>query len=123
LPRTPAASSLIRDPVNFPEAPFSAIDDRITGAARKRTGLARALKACAAGDVLIVWRLDRLGRSLAHLIEFLPGLAAGGVQFRSLSESIDTTTPTGKPTPTRPSVSAARYRTSRNRPPRSRAVK
>jgi DNA invertase Pin-like site-specific DNA recombinase len=60
------------------------------------SGLARALKACAAGNVLIVWRLDRLGRSLGHLIELLHGRAARGVQFCSLSESIDTTTPTGK---------------------------
>jgi DNA invertase Pin-like site-specific DNA recombinase len=66
--------------------------DRITGTAQKRPGLARALKACAAGDVLIVWRLDRLGRSLAHLIEFLSGLAGRGVQFGSLSEQLDTTT-------------------------------
>ena len=71
-------------------------EDRITGTARKRTGLDRALKICAPGDVLIVWRLDRLGRSLGHLIELLSSLAARGVQFRSLSESIDTTTPTGK---------------------------
>ena len=46
--------------------------------------------------MLVVWRLDRLGRSLGHLIELLHGLAARGVQFRSLSEHIDTTTPTGK---------------------------
>ncbi len=69
-------------------------EDKITGTARKRTGLARALKICAAGDVLIVWRRDRLGRSLGHLIELLSGLAARGVQFRSLTKSIDTTTPT-----------------------------
>ncbi len=71
-------------------------EDRITGTARKRAGLARALKTCAAGDVLVVWRLDRLGRSLGHLIELLTGLAARGVQFRSLTEHLDTTTPTGK---------------------------
>jgi DNA invertase Pin-like site-specific DNA recombinase len=46
--------------------------------------------------VLVVWRLDRLGRSLRHLIELLHGLAARGVQFRSLSKHLDTTTPTGK---------------------------
>ena len=46
--------------------------------------------------MLIVWRRDRLGRSLGHLIELLSGLAARGVQFRSLTKSIDTTTPTGK---------------------------
>jgi DNA invertase Pin-like site-specific DNA recombinase len=70
-------------------------DDRITGTARKRSGLARALKACGKGDVLVVWRLDRLGRSLGHLIEMLSELAGRGVQFRSLTEHIDTTTPTG----------------------------
>jgi Resolvase, N terminal domain len=69
--------------------------DHRHGAQAHRTD-ASALKSCAAGDVRIVWRLDRLGRSLGHLIELLIGLAARGVQFRSLSESIDTTTPTGK---------------------------
>ncbi len=54
------------------------------------------MKACAAGDVLVVWRLDRLGRSLGHLVEVLNGLAARGIQFRSLMEAIDTTTPIGK---------------------------
>ena len=71
-------------------------EDRVTGTARERSGLTRALKACDKGDVLVVWRLDRLGRSLGHLIELLSGLAERGVQFRSLSEAIDTTTPTGR---------------------------
>jgi DNA invertase Pin-like site-specific DNA recombinase len=71
-------------------------EDRATGALRERNGLARALKGCGAGDVLVVWRLDRLGRSLGHLIELLHDLASRGVEFRSLSEAIDTTTPTGR---------------------------
>ncbi len=48
------------------------------------------------GDVLVVWRLDRLGRSLPHLIEVIGALAARGVGFRSLTESIDTTTSGGR---------------------------
>jgi DNA invertase Pin-like site-specific DNA recombinase len=71
-------------------------EDKIPGSARKRTGLAHALNACAAGDVLVVWRLDRLDRSLGDLSELLTGLAARGVQFRSLTEPIDTTAPAGK---------------------------
>ncbi len=48
------------------------------------------------GDTLCVWRLDRLGRSLPHLIDTVRGLEDRGVGFRSLRESIDTTTPGGR---------------------------
>ncbi|TMD61989.1 MAG: recombinase family protein [Chloroflexi bacterium] len=48
------------------------------------------------GDVLVVWRLDRLGRSLLHLIETVTMLQEKGIELRSLRENIDTTTPTGK---------------------------
>ncbi|HFY0387912.1 TPA: recombinase family protein, partial [Escherichia coli] len=48
------------------------------------------------GDVLAVWRLDRLGRSMPHLIETIGALEARGVGFRSLTEAIDTTTPGGR---------------------------
>jgi DNA invertase Pin-like site-specific DNA recombinase len=48
------------------------------------------------GDTLIVWKLDRLGRSLRDLIAMLDGLRDRGVKFRSLTEAIDTTTPTGR---------------------------
>lgn len=48
------------------------------------------------GDVLVVWRLDRLGRSLPHLIEMISTLHAREIGFRSLTESIDTTTPGGR---------------------------
>ena len=48
------------------------------------------------GDTIVVWRLDRLGRSLTHLIETVMGLQARGINFRSLTERVDTSTPGGK---------------------------
>jgi DNA invertase Pin-like site-specific DNA recombinase len=71
-------------------------DDGISAVARERPGLRRALKRVRDGDVLVVWKLDRLGRSLAHLIEVIGLLDGNGVGFSSLSESIDTTTPGGR---------------------------
>ena len=70
--------------------------DTASGAKADRPGLAAALAYLRDGDVLAVWRLDRLGRSLPHLIETIGALDARGVGFRSLSESIDTTTPGGR---------------------------
>jgi DNA invertase Pin-like site-specific DNA recombinase len=71
-------------------------DDGISAVARERPGLRRAIKRLKPGDVLVVWKLDRLGRSLAHLIEVITGLRDDGVGFHSLSEAIDTTTPGGR---------------------------
>jgi DNA invertase Pin-like site-specific DNA recombinase len=71
-------------------------DDGISAVARERPGLRRAIKRLKSGDVLVVWKLDRLGRSLAHLIEVITGLRDDGVGFHSLSEAIDTTTPGGR---------------------------
>ncbi len=70
--------------------------DKATGATVKRPELAKCLKALKAGDTLIVWKLDRLGRSLHDLIGLLDDLKARGVGFRSLTEAIDTATPTGR---------------------------
>jgi DNA invertase Pin-like site-specific DNA recombinase len=71
-------------------------DEGISGAATDRRALNDAVSAVAAGDVLVVWKLDRLGRSLAHLIQIITRLEAEGIGFRSLSEAIDTTTASGR---------------------------
>lgn len=71
-------------------------DEGVSGAATDRSELNRALRTLAAGDVLVVWKLDRLGRSLAHLIQVTTRLEAEGIGFRSLSEAIDTTTASGR---------------------------
>lgn len=70
--------------------------DTATGAHVKRPELAKCLKALNEGDTLTVWKLDRLGRSLCDLIALLDALKARGVAFCSLTEAIDTATPTGR---------------------------
>jgi DNA invertase Pin-like site-specific DNA recombinase len=71
-------------------------DRGVSGIATRRPGLEVPLARIASGDVLVVWKLDRLGRSLPHLIETVTQLGARGAGFASLSESIDTTTAGGK---------------------------
>ena len=70
--------------------------DTITGTKEERPGLAQALSHLREGDTLIVWRLDRLGRSLKHLIETVTALKQQGIAFKSLTENIDTSTATGQ---------------------------
>lgn len=69
-------------------------DEGSSGATTKRPALLRCLKKLEHGDTLIVWKLDRLGRSLRDLITMLDDLRARGVKFHSLTEAIDTATPT-----------------------------
>jgi hypothetical protein len=71
-------------------------DDKVSGARSERPGLEAALEYVREGDTLLVWRLDRLGRSLKDLIEIIGGLEKRGIGFRSLQESIDTTTSGGR---------------------------
>jgi DNA invertase Pin-like site-specific DNA recombinase len=71
-------------------------EDRESGAKTERPGLAKVLEALRPGDTLVVWKLDRLGRSLKHLVETVQTLNAKGIGFKSLQESIDTTTSGGK---------------------------
>lgn len=70
--------------------------DTSSGAKSERPELRAALEYLREGDTLCVWRLDRLGRSLKHLVTEVAGLQDRGVGFRSLHEVIDTTTPTGR---------------------------
>ena len=70
--------------------------DVASGARADRSGLARALAAVRGGDVLTVWKLDRLGRSVFQLAGFLDELRERGVEFKSLTEGIDTTTTMGR---------------------------
>lgn len=67
-----------------------------SGVKRARPMLERCLKDCRRGDTLVVWKLDRLGRSLIDLITKLQDLERRGIAFRSLTEGIDTTTPGGR---------------------------
>jgi DNA invertase Pin-like site-specific DNA recombinase len=71
-------------------------EDHASGAKGDRTGLARALEFVRPGDVLVVWKLDRLGRSLSHLLAIVNSLKDKQVAFRSLTEGMDTTTPSGE---------------------------
>jgi DNA invertase Pin-like site-specific DNA recombinase len=71
-------------------------EDVASGAQAERPGLTQALAFVRPGDTLAVWKLDRLGRSLPHLIEAVTALRERGVGFRSLQESLDTTTSGGK---------------------------
>jgi len=69
--------------------------DKVTGVKADRPGLTLALSHLREGDTLVVWRLDRLGRSLKHLIETVTTLREQGISFKSLTENIDTSTATG----------------------------
>lgn len=77
--------------------PRNIYQDKASGAKSQRVGLRNALDFMQNGDCLIVWKLDRLGRSLPHLIQIITDLKARGIAFRSLTETMmDTTTPQGE---------------------------
>lgn len=71
-------------------------EDMTSGKNVRRPGLKRALRRLQAGDMLVAWKLDRLGRSVRDLITLVSELQARGVNFRSLTDSIDTSTPAGR---------------------------
>ena len=71
--------------------------DKLSGAKCERPGLTKCLDALQSGDILVVWRLDRLGRSMRHLITLVEDLRERGVGFRSINEgAIDTTSASGE---------------------------
>lgn len=71
-------------------------EDRASGNRADRPALKTCIEFLRPGDVLVVWKLDRLGRSLAHLIDMVSGLRQRGIGFRSLTEAIDTTSAMGE---------------------------
>ena len=71
-------------------------EDRASGARDDRPGLKKCLDYLQAGDVLVVWKLDRLGRSLQHLIEIVNQLQKRGIGLKSVTETLDTTTAMGE---------------------------
>ena len=71
-------------------------EDHASGSRGDRAGLMQALSFAKAGDCLVVWKLDRLGRSLPHLLTTVTTLKSRGIAFRSLTEQMDTTTPQGE---------------------------
>jgi DNA invertase Pin-like site-specific DNA recombinase len=75
---------------------YRVFTETASGACRDRPVLEQLLDQLRPGDTLAVWKLDRLGRSLRHLVDTITDLADRGVGFRSLQEAIDTTTPGGK---------------------------
>jgi DNA invertase Pin-like site-specific DNA recombinase len=70
--------------------------EQVSGVAQKRPKLDLAFKDAREGDTFVVWKLDRMGRSLLDLLDRLHTLESKGVHFRSLTEGIDTTTPGGR---------------------------
>jgi DNA invertase Pin-like site-specific DNA recombinase len=75
---------------------YRVFTETASGARSDRPTLTQLLDQLRPGDTLVVWKLDRLGRSLRHLVDTVTGLAERGIGFRSLQEAIDTTTPGGK---------------------------
>lgn len=71
-------------------------EDTISGTHAERPGLTKALEMLRIGDTLVVWKLDRLGRSVKNLITLVGDINSKGIHFRSLTDSIDTSTPSGR---------------------------
>ncbi|HFK4066889.1 TPA: recombinase family protein [Kluyvera ascorbata] len=71
-------------------------EDKISGRVADRPGLKKLLRTLSVGDTLVVWKLDRLGRSMRHLVVLVEELRERGINFRSLTDSIDTSTPMGR---------------------------
>jgi len=70
--------------------------DKTSGNRAERLGLSKALETLRAGDTLVVWKLDRLGRSVKNLVDLVASLQKQDIQFKSLTDAIDTATPSGR---------------------------
>ena len=71
-------------------------EDKVSGSRTERPGLNRVMEILRKGDTLVVWKLDRLGRSVKHLVDLVGELSKQGVHFCSLTDSIDTSTTSGR---------------------------
>lgn len=71
-------------------------EDKMSGKTSERPGLKKLMRALSEGDTLVVWKLDRLGRSMRHLVVLVEELRERGINFRSLTDSIDTSSPMGR---------------------------
>ncbi len=71
-------------------------EDKASGSRAERPGLHHLLEMLREGDTLVVWKLDRLGRSVKHLVDLVSDLARQGMHFKSLTDAIDTSTPSGR---------------------------
>ncbi|MGC8494737.1 MAG: recombinase family protein [Syntrophobacteraceae bacterium] len=71
-------------------------EDRVSGTRAERPGLAKALEILREDDTLVVWKLDRLGRSVKQLVDLVGDLHKQGIQFKSLTDAIDTGSPSGR---------------------------
>ncbi|EPN1928637.1 recombinase family protein [Cronobacter dublinensis] len=71
-------------------------EDKMSGKTADRPGLKKLLRVLSEGDTLVVWKLDRLGRSMRNLVILIEDLRQRGINFRSLTDSIDTSTPMGR---------------------------
>ena len=71
-------------------------NDKISGSRAERPGLTKALEMLREGDTLVVWKLDRLGRSVKNLVDLVGELHQQGIQFKNLTDAIDTGTPSGR---------------------------
>lgn len=71
-------------------------EDKISGSKSERPGLKKLLRTLSEGDILVVWKLDRLGRSMRHLVVLVEDLRERDINFRSLTDSIDTSSPMGR---------------------------
>ncbi len=71
-------------------------EDKVSSTRADRPGLAKAMEMLREGDALVVWKLDRLGRSVKQLVDLVGELHKQGVQFKSLTDAIDTGTPSGR---------------------------
>ena len=72
------------------------VEDQVGGSRAERPGLNKVMELLREGDTLVVWKLDRIGRSVKHLVDLISELSNSGIHFKSLTDAIDTSTTSGR---------------------------